>query len=158
MWHHSGWGNTPKKIFHSKSYPFLQESKQEQPGQGWAGTQRKKPERKWLRPASGCGGFNQMVMPSSLRPHWHHKPRNRKILSLCLLRQLWWLLNSGWQKLIVIWGHVCLGYCQLLAHFSHKHLYQGTNHYDWLLVPQARCLLQHLRDVNHHSFEYFIRF
>ncbi len=41
---------------------------------GWAGTQSR-PKRKWLRPASGCGGFSLVVMPSSLWPHWHHKPR-----------------------------------------------------------------------------------
>lgn len=85
MHHRSGWGNTPNKIFHGKCNPFLQESKQEPPGPGRAGT-HSGPKRKWLRPASGCGGFSEVVVPSSLQPHWHQKPKemfNREMCSVC---------------------------------------------------------------------------
>lgn len=87
MYRHCVWGSTPGKIFHGECDPVLQESKQEPPGPGWAGA-RSRPKRKWLREASGCGGFSPVVVPSSLRPHWHQKPRKclTGTFSVCVSR------------------------------------------------------------------------
>lgn len=125
MYHRSGWGNSPNKIFHGKCNPFLQESKQEPPGPGWAGT-HSRPKRKWLRPALGCGGFSEVLMPSSLKPHWHQKPKemlNREMCSVSQKHRRTETYCTVQQKLVfllfhVFWSELCVTVYFQLSQFS----------------------------------------
>lgn len=112
--HEEGWGKNAsplwlrkfskkKKIFHGECYPCLQERKQEPPGPDRAGT-KSKPKRKWLRPASGCGGFSLVVVPSRLQPLCHHKPRRYwtdRVFHKIVLTHKQWLTET------VKWTFLC---------------------------------------------------
>lgn len=128
-----------KKIFHGECYPCLQERKQEPPGPDRAGT-KSKPKRKWLRPASGCGGFSLVVVPSRLQPLCHHKPRrywtDRVFHKIVLTHKQWLTETVKWKQIELFYVlmlecflEVRLVYLftfsywssQSLVVFSHKH-------------------------------------